>query len=154
MWNQFGGFKFVTKLSDFSIFTCWFFIAATGSSKSSTTSISFSETSVSEPASNSNSQNLGSMFKPPTGTWSCSVCLIQNKPDVTQCAACQSPKPETKTEPASQSSSQDLSSMFKPPTGTWSCLVCMVQNKPDTTQCAACQTPKPEKKTGRWWSVG
>ncbi|KAM7071547.1 nuclear pore complex protein Nup153 [Acridotheres tristis] len=37
-------------------------------------------------------------FKKPEGSWQCEVCLVQNKPEVTQCVACESAKPGTKAE--------------------------------------------------------
>ncbi|NXF76733.1 NU153 protein, partial [Sclerurus mexicanus] len=37
-------------------------------------------------------------FKKPEGSWECEVCLVQNKPEATKCAACESAKPGTKAE--------------------------------------------------------
>ena len=40
---------------------------------------------------------MGSLFKKPAGAWDCGTCLIQNKPDVEKCAACENPRPKSKT---------------------------------------------------------
>lgn len=56
-------------------------------------------------------------FKKPEGSWDCEVCLVQNKADSTQCAACESARPGTKSEfkgfGTSSSSSNPASSSFK-----------------------------------------
>ncbi|KAM8789967.1 nuclear pore complex protein Nup153 isoform 2-T2 [Rhynchonycteris naso] len=49
-------------------------------------------------------------FKKPEGSWDCEVCLVQNKADCTQCAACESAKPGFDT---SSSSSNPAASSFK-----------------------------------------
>lgn len=37
--------------------------------------------------------SLSTLFKPAPGTWTCDTCMIQNKGDVSKCAACQTSKP-------------------------------------------------------------
>ncbi|XP_015116069.1 nuclear pore complex protein Nup153 [Diachasma alloeum] len=44
--------------------------------------------SISAPA-----PGFGDKFKMPTGSWSCDICMIQNKSDVNECAACGASKP-------------------------------------------------------------
>ncbi|XP_062343256.1 nuclear pore complex protein Nup153 isoform X1 [Osmerus eperlanus] len=96
------------------------------------------------------SSGFGDMFKPPAGSWNCSVCMVQNKPSDTKCVACQSPQPSTsssKTTPASglQSTTAPVGfkGLFTTPAGTWDCDTCLVQNKPDVVKCVACETAKP-----------
>ncbi|CAH0389822.1 unnamed protein product [Bemisia tabaci] len=38
---------------------------------------------------------FGDKFKKPEGSWECSACLIQNKPDATKCIACETAKPSS-----------------------------------------------------------
>ena len=42
----------------------------------------------------------------PEGTWECEVCMVKNKPDATQCAACEADKPGT------EKSKEDTKSSF------------------------------------------
>ena len=37
--------------------------------------------------------DLSAMFKPAAGSWTCDICMISNKADVTKCMACETPKP-------------------------------------------------------------
>uniref|UniRef100_A0A8C9DQS0 Nuclear pore complex protein Nup153 n=1 Tax=Prolemur simus TaxID=1328070 RepID=A0A8C9DQS0_PROSS len=60
-----------------------------------TLSGSFLGTSV--PTSSSSCLGLDKLKKL-EGSWDCGVCLVQNKPDSTKCAACESAKPGTKSE--------------------------------------------------------
>ncbi|KAK4319922.1 hypothetical protein Pmani_009183 [Petrolisthes manimaculis] len=41
--------------------------------------------------------SLADMFRPPTGSWSCDVCLVSNKSESTKCVACDSPNPNAST---------------------------------------------------------
>ena len=41
------------------------------------------------------SLGFGDKFKPAADSWDCSVCMVNNKADVNQCPACQTPKPGT-----------------------------------------------------------
>ncbi|XP_060798950.1 nuclear pore complex protein Nup153 isoform X2 [Neoarius graeffei] len=41
-----------------------------------------------------------SSFAPPAGSWECDTCLVQNKPEVVKCVACDTAKPGTGVKPA------------------------------------------------------
>ncbi|XP_018605988.1 nuclear pore complex protein Nup153 isoform X2 [Scleropages formosus] len=45
------------------------------------------------------SASFGSLFALPVGTWECDTCLVQNKPDVVRCVACETAKPGTGVKP-------------------------------------------------------
>ncbi|WAR24022.1 NU153-like protein [Mya arenaria] len=98
------------------------------------------------PASNvqDSSGDLMAKFQTPSGQWSCDTCLLQNKPDLDKCIACQTPKPAAKSQISKVSDNgSDLLAKFKTPSGQWTCDVCMVQNKPELDKCVCCQTPNP-----------
>lgn len=57
-----------------------------------------SSPAISFSASSGAPMGFGDKFKKPEGAWDCETCLVQNKPDSTKCAACQSAKPGTKAE--------------------------------------------------------
>ena len=82
-------------------------------------------------------------FAAPAGGWVCTVCCVNNKPDSTKCAACQSPKSlntSSSTSPLSglfskpatssanskspalppSGATASLRAQFAPPTGSWS----------------------------------
>ncbi|KAI1886202.1 hypothetical protein AGOR_G00211560 [Albula goreensis] len=116
---------------------------------------------------------FGTLFAPPTGSWECDTCLVQNKAEASKCVACETPKPGTGVKPAltlpafteaptastpsnSNSSSattattNNLSSgfigfgdKFKKPEGSWECDACMLENKAQDSKCVSCQTAKP-----------
>ncbi|KAM4631042.1 nuclear pore complex protein Nup153 isoform 2-T2 [Polymixia lowei] len=112
----------------------------------------------------SSSTGFGNLFKPPTGSWNCDVCLVQNKPSDTKCVACMSPQPKSssskppdnkptpatsvglensKTTTTTSTTSTGFGTMFATPAGTWECDTCLVQNKPEVVKCVACETAKP-----------
>ncbi|XP_050403141.1 nuclear pore complex protein Nup153 isoform X2 [Patella vulgata] len=94
-----------------------------------------------------NKESLSSLFSKPSGAWSCDICMVQNNPDKTKCAACEAPRPGSKPPVGSITGNKEsLSSLFSKPSGAWSCDICMVQNNPDKTKCAACETPRPGSK--------
>lgn len=43
-----------------------------------------------------NTLGLLDKFKTPAGSWDCDVCMVNNKPDVVKCVACESAKPGSK----------------------------------------------------------
>lgn len=102
--------------------------------------------------------DLMKKFAPPVDTWSCDVCLVQNKSTDSKCAACQSSKPgatnttKTTSTPSFGISSNvvmpddSLTAKFAQPSGSWTCDTGMITNKPEDSSCAACQTPKPGAK--------
>ncbi|XP_051791690.1 nuclear pore complex protein Nup153 isoform X1 [Erpetoichthys calabaricus] len=122
-----------------------------------------SKTSASESA-----PSLLEKFKPPLGTWDCDTCLIQNKPELLKCVACETAKPGTGVKPAltlpsvekiltpSSTSSTSISTAvssqvpvlgfgdkFKKPEGAWDCETCYVRNKAEDIKCVSCQSAKP-----------
>ncbi|XP_041104454.1 nuclear pore complex protein Nup153 [Polyodon spathula] len=114
-------------------------------------------------------QSLGDKFKPVSGTWECDTCLVQNKPEVTKCVACETSKPgtgvksaltlpafseckltmgsggstSTTTTTSSLSSGFGFGEKFRKPEGAWDCDVCLVQNKAEDIKCVSCQCAKP-----------
>ncbi|XP_060713200.1 nuclear pore complex protein Nup153 isoform X1 [Tachysurus vachellii] len=109
-----------------------------------------------------------SLFAPPAGSWECDTCLVQNKPEVVKCVACETSRPGTGVKPAltrppvsevsltptasstpsttsttTTTSGLSLADKFKKPEGAWDCDVCMVQNKAQDAKCVACQSAKP-----------
>lgn len=76
--------------------------------------------------------------QPPTGSWSCEVCLVQNKASDAKCVACAAAKPHSKT-------STDAPPTSVTPTtgsGKWTCSTCLVVNKAEDTKCVACSNAK------------
>ncbi|NXI63237.1 NU153 protein, partial [Anseranas semipalmata] len=105
---------------------------------------------------------FGDKFKTAPGTWDCDTCLVRNKPEVTKCIACETPKPGTGVTPAltlpvitdssvivtSSSNTDttitlDFGDKFKKPKGSWDCAICLVSNKTEDNKCVACQSEKP-----------
>ncbi|XP_078097993.1 nuclear pore complex protein Nup153 isoform X2 [Mustelus asterias] len=102
---------------------------------------------------------FGDKFKSAGGTWSCDICLVQNKSEVVKCVACETPKPGTGVKtlsavtestkdrvsntPCSTSGGLGLADQFKKPEGVWDCAVCLLQNKAEDSKCVACQSIKP-----------
>ncbi|NXG49000.1 NU153 protein, partial [Psilopogon haemacephalus] len=97
---------------------------------------------------------FGDKFKPPKGSWECSVCLVTNKAEDSKCAACQSEKPgvsvpvTSSSVPAFSAASGGLLDLdkFKKPEGSWDCEVCLVTNKAEATKCISCESAKPGTK--------
>ena len=82
-------------------------------------------------------------FAPPKDTWACQTCLIRNKNELSECAACQTKKPGT-------SSNEEFKLKFAAPAGSWECPTCMIRNKAADLKCAACETSKPgAESTGK-----
>ncbi|NXV67558.1 NU153 protein, partial [Molothrus ater] len=94
---------------------------------------------------------FGDKFKPPKGSWNCSVCLLQNKAEDSKCVSCQSEKPGFSVPVTSSSVSASSGGFldldkFKMPEGSWECEACLVQNKAEATKCIACGSVKPGTK--------
>ncbi|KAK0048901.1 ranBP2-like and GRIP domain-containing protein 3 [Biomphalaria pfeifferi] len=53
---------------------------------------------------------LSELFKPSTGTWECGACLVRNKADVVNCAACNTLKPGAKVESTPKTGASGLTS--------------------------------------------
>lgn len=96
---------------------------------------------------------FGDLFKKAAGSWECDSCLVRNKPDTLSCAACETPKPGSKTtsEPKAEVkvdmklpvSQSGFGNMFKKASGSWNCDECLVTNDADKVKCAACETVRP-----------
>ncbi|XP_063691008.1 nuclear pore complex protein Nup153-like [Bolinopsis microptera] len=78
--------------------------------------------------------------------WSCDTCMVDNKEEDKNCAACQTPKPFAA--PEKKPLANKLAGMDNPllkfkKTDMWSCGSCMLSNPADLTKCQACETAKP-----------
>ncbi|CAB1320549.1 unnamed protein product [Coregonus sp. 'balchen'] len=107
----------------------------------------------------SSAPSLGDLFKVPTGSWDCDVCMVQNKPTDTKCVACMTPQPnsslaKTHSKPfttlsglegstTTTTAAAGFGALFTKPAGSWDCDTCLVQNKPQVVKCVACETAKP-----------
>ncbi|KAM6455196.1 nuclear pore complex protein Nup153 isoform 2-T2 [Liasis olivaceus] len=118
---------------------------------SATTTVSSSSSSTDV----TNTLGFGDKFKKPKGAWECSVCLVSNLAENSQCVACQSDKAGSSV-PVVSSSASSLPTLsggflnldkFKKPEGSWDCETCLIQNKADATKCIACESSKPGNKT-------
>ncbi|XP_044270566.1 nuclear pore complex protein Nup153 [Tribolium madens] len=67
--------------------------------------------------------------------WECKTCLIKNKNELTQCAACEMPR-ESETE------KKGFGDAFKMKGGEWECTSCLVKNKPSVNVCVCCGVAK------------
>ncbi|XP_006860860.1 PREDICTED: nuclear pore complex protein Nup153 isoform X2 [Chrysochloris asiatica] len=109
---------------------------------------------------------FGDKFKPAVGTWDCDTCLVQNKPEVVKCIACETPKPGTGVKrvlplPVTSESVVTVSSSsctvttgtlgfgdkFKRPLGSWDCPMCFISNNASDSKCVACMCEKPGSST-------
>lgn len=87
-------------------------------------------------------------FKPSTGMWECSCCLIRNQPEKTKCVACEAPNPKLKpTQPESKKSLTSFGEKFKKTDSMWECPTCMIRNTIDSAKCVACETVNPKSTT-------
>ena len=55
----------------------------------STLSLTAKSTTTTKPI-----NTWGAQFAPPKGNWTCDACLVSNKPDLKQCASCETPNPD------------------------------------------------------------
>uniref|UniRef100_A0A667WTB6 Nuclear pore complex protein Nup153 n=1 Tax=Myripristis murdjan TaxID=586833 RepID=A0A667WTB6_9TELE len=154
-----GPFKPAKSLKQGSVLDL---LKAPENTATSSTSTTTATSSSSSSSLTSSSTGFADLFKPPTGSWDCDVCLVQNKPSDSKCVACMSPKPSSSSSKFSDTNSTSAASvglensssttttttagfgsLFAKPAGTWECDTCLVQNKPDTVKCVACETAKP-----------
>lgn len=70
-----------------------------GASKTATTKAMPSSGVLSNAAPDN---SLAAKFAPPSGSWTCDTCMIDNKSDISSCVACQTPKPGAKPGVATQ----------------------------------------------------
>uniref|UniRef100_A0A8C7JD68 Nuclear pore complex protein Nup153 n=1 Tax=Oncorhynchus kisutch TaxID=8019 RepID=A0A8C7JD68_ONCKI len=90
----------------------------------------------------STAPSLGDLFKAPTGSWDCDVCMVRNKPTATKCVACMTPHPNS-TLGSTTTTAAGFGALFTKSAGSWDCDTCLVQNKPQAVKCVACETAKP-----------
>ena len=96
----------------------------------------------------SSTGSLADQFKPAAGSWECPTCMINNKADVSKCAACATAKPSSKPSantaaPLLPLSASGFGDKFKPAAGSWECPTCMINNKASDQKCVACATAQP-----------
>ena len=93
-------------------------------------------------------------FAPPSGSWECGQCLVNNKATDKTCVACSTARPVQATTTASSSLSQPVGLEHKEAmkglalgaqlaVSGWSCEACLVQNKATDAKCIACTASKP-----------
>ncbi|XP_065280889.1 nuclear pore complex protein Nup153-like isoform X2 [Dermacentor albipictus] len=97
--------------------------------------------------------DLWERFKPPAGSWSCSLCMISNPASASCCRACETPSPNTAPKGAAVAPTSLPSSTpaQNPPlhasnaaaASRWECNTCLVRNETSSTQCCACESPRP-----------
>ncbi|XP_046391256.1 nuclear pore complex protein Nup153 [Ischnura elegans] len=95
---------------------------------------------------------FGNSFKPPSGSWTCDTCLVNNPSSAVKCLACETPRVQDKVASSSCEVSKVVSKVvesgfgdkFKKPDGDWDCSICLVRNKAGgPLKCVACEAPKP-----------
>lgn len=83
-------------------------------------------------------------FKPASGTWECSACMVRNIPSETRCIACETLRATAKKE---ETKPLSFCTQFKMSSDKWECNVCMIRNDNKETKCVACTNPKPGANT-------
>ncbi|XP_069747257.1 E3 SUMO-protein ligase RanBP2 isoform X2 [Narcine bancroftii] len=118
----------------------------------------FGQSAFSERKSALPKDTLEGLFSRKEGQWDCGTCLVRNEAEVTNCVACQVPKPNAKVPvvpPFGQSAFSErksalpkdtLEGLFSRKEGQWDCGTCLVRNEAEVTNCVACQVPKPNAK--------
>ncbi|XP_023215491.1 nuclear pore complex protein Nup153-like [Centruroides sculpturatus] len=91
-------------------------------------------------ATTSSWQEFGDKFKPPSGSWSCPVCMIFNEQTDSKCLACETPNPHQKSPVAEQAPTTKFDTKFKSTPDSWDCDVCFAQNPSSALRCFACET--------------
>lgn len=101
---------------------------------------------VDNTAQNKVTNSWGDKFKPPSGSWTCSVCMIPNTEDKIKCVACETPNPKKANQQNESLKSSNCDSENKSPSsGTWQCDICSAQNKDGDSKCSDCETVKSGK---------
>uniref|UniRef100_A0A3B5QTR2 E3 SUMO-protein ligase RanBP2 n=1 Tax=Xiphophorus maculatus TaxID=8083 RepID=A0A3B5QTR2_XIPMA len=98
---------------------------------------------------------LASRFALKEGEWECAVCDVRNKATAVQCAACNTPNPQSSSKPELQVTTEAKTSPFNFNFGSqfptkpeqWDCGKCSAKNEASTDSCASCKTPKTTVKT-------
>lgn len=99
--------------------------------------------------------SFGDKFKPPSDTWSCSVCMVRNKEADLKCVACATPK-EPEKKKADGKPVETGTPLPTPPkddgfkaliaaqkADKWECGDCMLKNDQSAMKCICCESPKP-----------
>ncbi|XP_064413670.1 E3 SUMO-protein ligase RanBP2 isoform X3 [Latimeria chalumnae] len=108
-------------------------------------------------------EGFGAQFTKEGGQWDCNVCLVRNKPTVSNCAACQAPNPASESTVAgdhppstfkfdtssdtTETVQEGFGAQFTKKEGQWDCDVCLVRNEPTVSRCVACQTHPSSEDT-------
>ena len=105
------------------------------------------------------------MLPPPSGSWECNTCMLQNKPEASRCVACATAKPAGSAPQLTDSTARSVVSggagptkvdgllsfvdnkVVNPlaavaPSARWECQTCLVMNKAEDVKCVACSSPK------------
>uniref|UniRef100_A0A3B5KZZ9 E3 SUMO-protein ligase RanBP2 n=1 Tax=Xiphophorus couchianus TaxID=32473 RepID=A0A3B5KZZ9_9TELE len=90
---------------------------------------------------------LASRFALKEGEWECAVCDVRNKATAVQCAACNTPNPQSSSKPELQVTTEAKTSPFNFKFEQWDCGKCSAKNEASTDSCASCKTPKTTVKT-------
>ncbi|XP_066272904.1 nuclear pore complex protein Nup153-like isoform X2 [Branchiostoma lanceolatum] len=160
-----SGFKFGSASavnSTSSGFTFGSSSASAASKQDSNTLGGFKKGTTDSVSTSANTQDAGKSIWSTAAAgnkWTCDTCLIENKNEVTKCAACETPKPGSESKPAASTPAVNFgsSNAFKSTSSSsgsllaaaadngqkWECETCMIYNTQDKTKCAACETPKP-----------
>ncbi|XP_057377953.1 nuclear pore complex protein Nup153-like [Daphnia carinata] len=93
---------------------------------------------------------FGEKFKPPSDSWTCSVCCVTNPKSKSACLACESPavasKPANIVPIAAKPTTTGFGDQFKMASTQWECSVCMVRNSDADNRCKSCEEPRPGTK--------
>ena len=94
---------------------------------------------------------FGEKFKPPSDSWTCSVCCVTNPKDKSKCVACESPgpaapKPAVAAPVTPAPLTKGFGDQFKMSSSQWECSVCMVRNLEKDDRCKSCEEPRPGSK--------
>ena len=82
------------------------------------------------------------MPPPPLGSWECSTCMVQNKPEAGSCVACGTGK-HTGNASGSLNVVQAKPLAAVVSSASWECQTCLLMNKADDLKCVACTSSKP-----------
>lgn len=102
------------------------------------------------------SSSWGDKFKKAPGTWTCDICMVDNKAEDNKCVACETEKPgfQASQNPAASSSSSlitntttDSANVIVPNalSKKWTCDTCYVKNEENRDTCISCEM---SRKTG------
>ena len=106
-----------------------------------------------------NASGFGDLIKKQkAASWSCGVCMTNNKLDAAKCLACEEPNPDASKKdvkaeppkfsfgappPAAPTTSGFGDLIKKQKEANWSCGICMTNNELNAAKCLACEEPNP-----------